>query len=160
MSNKPTTIQQFFKKFPDDETCLKYLFINKYTKDSFNCPKCQRKAKWYPIKTERAFSCQFCGHHIHPTVNTIFEGSSTSLQLWFFAIYLFTTTRNGVSAKELQRQLGVTYKTAWRMGHKIREHMANIDGDNMLSGIIEVDETYIGVKEEEEQKEKLLLWLC
>ena len=66
------------------------------------------------------------------------------MQLWFYAIFMFTTTRNGVAAKELQRQLGVTYKTAWRMGHKIREHMALVDGDGMLEGQVEVDETYVG----------------
>jgi transposase-like protein/DNA-directed RNA polymerase subunit RPC12/RpoP len=147
MTKKPTTIQQFFKKFPDDETCLKHLFLQRFGK-VYDCPKCERKAKWYPIKAERAYSCQFCGHHIHPTVGTIFESSSTSLQLWFYAIYLFTTTRNGVSAKELQRQLGVTYKCAWRIGHKIREHMAEVDGEDPLSGIVEVDETYVGGKGE------------
>jgi transposase-like protein len=66
------------------------------------------------------------------------------LQLWFYAIYLFTQTRSGVSAKELQRQLGVTYKAAWRMGHEIRKHMAFVDGDDPLSGTVEVDETFIG----------------
>lgn len=61
-------------------------------------------------------------------------------------MYLFTTTRNGVSAKELERQLGVTYKCAWRMGHEIRKYMAEVDGEDMLSGIVEVDETYVGGK--------------
>ena len=129
---KPATIQQFFKKFPDDESCLKHLFNVRFGQ-GYKCPKCHKKAKWYAIKAERAYSCGDCGHHIHPTVGTIFEASSTSLQLWFYAIYLFTT-RSGVSAKELQRQLGVTYKCAWRMGHKIREHMINTDGDDKLEG--------------------------
>jgi len=70
----------------------------------------------------------------------------TSLQSWFYAIYLFTTTRHGVSAKELQRQLGVTYKCAWRMGREIREHMALADGEEVLFGEVEIDETYIGGK--------------
>ena len=73
--------------------------------------------------------------------------SRTSLQLWFFAIFLFTKSRNGVSGKELQRQLGVTYKTAWRMGHEIRKHMANVDGDTPLGGsgkTVQIDETFIG----------------
>jgi len=61
-------------------------------------------------------------------------------------MYLFTTTRSGVSAKELQRQLGVTYKTAWRMGHEIRKYMGKVDGDSGLSGHVEVDEVYIGGK--------------
>ena len=64
--------------------------------------------------------------------------------MWFNALFLFTTIRNGVSAKEIQRQLGVTYKCAWRVGHNIREHMAQVDGDSVLSGTVEVDETCIG----------------
>ena len=112
-----------------------------------NALKCKRSAKWSKIKAERAMSCQWCGHHIHPTVGTIFENSQTSLQIWFYAMYLFTITKNGVSAKELQRTLGVTYKTAWRIGHKIREHMANVDGEDMLGGpgkAVEADETFVG----------------
>jgi transposase len=84
-------------------------------------------------------------------VDSIFEKSRTSLQLWFYAIFLFTTSRHGVSGKELQRQLGVTYKTAWRMAALIREHMAAIDGDAPLGGageVVEVDETFIGGKTE------------
>jgi transposase-like protein len=75
---------------------------------------------------------------------TFLEDTRTSLQDWFYAIYLFTTSRHGVPAKELQRQLGVTYKTAWRMGHKIRERMALVDGDEPLSGVVEIDETMVG----------------
>jgi transposase-like protein len=86
------------------------------------CPKCERKANWYRIKAERAYSCQWCGHHIHPTAGTPFEDTRTPLQLWFYAIYLYTTSRHGVPAKELERQLGVTYKTAWRMADLIRQH--------------------------------------
>ncbi|MDG2003882.1 MAG: IS1595 family transposase, partial [Novosphingobium sp.] len=85
-----------------------------------------------------------CGHHLHPTVGTPFEKSRTPLQLWFYAIFLFTTTRNGVAAKELERQLGVTYKCAHRMAAKIREHMADVDGDGILDGIVEADETFVG----------------
>jgi len=77
-------------------------------------------------------------------VGTPFEKSHTPLQKWFYAIYLFTTSKHGVPAKELQRQLGVTYKTAWRMGHEIRKYMGNVDGDNGLSGEVEMDETYVG----------------
>lgn len=142
---KPITLRQFFKQFPDDQSCLEHLFNVRFGQ-GYKCPKCEREAKWYPIKSERAYSCQWCGHHIHPTVGTLFEKSRTSLQLWFYAIYLFTTTRHGVSGKELQRQLGVTYKCAYRMGQQIREHMANVDGESPLSGHVEIDETYIGGK--------------
>lgn len=139
------TVRQFFQQFPDDESCLAHLFEIRFGQ-GHQCPKCERAAKWYALKGERAFSCQWCGHHIHPTVGTPFEASRTSLQTWFYAIYLFTTTRHGVSAKELQRQIGVTYKCAWRMGHEIRKHMADVDGETPLSGQVEIDETYIGGK--------------
>lgn len=80
-------------------------------------------------------------------VGSIFEKSRTPLQIWFYAIFLFTTTRHGVSAKELQRQLGVTYKTAYRMGKLIREHMAAVDGEAPIGGegkVVEIDEVYVG----------------
>jgi transposase len=137
------TVREFFTQFPDDETCLNHLFDVRFGQ-GHNCPKCGRKAKWYRMQAERAYACQWCGHHIHPTAGTLFEDSRTPLQLWFYAIYLFTTSRHGVPAKELERQLGVTYKTAWRMGHEIRKHMAEVDGELPLSGQVEIDETYIG----------------
>ena len=143
---KPATIRQFFQRFPDDESCLLHLFDVRYGQ-GHECPKCERKAKWYRLESEKAFSCQWCGHHIHPMVGTIFEKSRTPLQLWFYAMFLFTTSKHGVSGKELQRQLGVTYKTAWRMGQQIRKHMAAVDGDDRIGGegkIVEVDETFIG----------------
>jgi len=143
MKIKGMTIREFFAIYPDDETCLEHLFGVRFGQ-GYTCPKCNRAARWYRIKAERAYSCQWCGHHLHPTVDTPFESTRTPLQFWFFAIYLFTTTRNGVSAKELQRQLGVTYKTAWRMGHEIRKHMALVDGEEPLDGTVEIDETFIG----------------
>jgi transposase len=146
MAQKPLTTAQFFKLFPDDETCLQHLFEVRFGQ-GFLCPKCERTSKWFRIKAERAYSCQFCGHHLHPTVGTPFAKTRTPLQLWFYAIHLFTTTRHGVSGKELQRQLGVTYKTAWRMADEIRKHMAQVDGDHDIGGFtkqVEVDETFVG----------------
>ncbi len=139
------TVKEFFQQFQDDAACLDHLFNIRFGQ-GFKCLKCEREAQWYALKNVRAYVCQWCGHHIHPTVGTPFEASRTSLQSWFFAIYLFTTTRHGVSAKELQRQLGVTYKAAWRMGQEIRKHMAEVDGEDPLSGSVEIDETYIGGK--------------
>jgi transposase-like protein len=124
---KPLTTAAFFRLFPDDETCLQHLFTVRFGQ-GYTCPSCERPSNWYRIKAERAYSCQWCGHHLHPTVGTPFAKTRTPLQLWFYAIHLFTTTRHGVSGKELQRQLGVTYKTAWRMAALIREHMADVDG--------------------------------
>ncbi len=144
--SKPTTIRDFFKQFPDDDACLAHLFNVRFGQ-GHECPKCERDAKWYPIKAERAYSCQWCGHHIHPTVGTLFEASRTALQLWFYVMFKFTQTRHGVSAKEVERETGVTYKTAWRMCKMIREHMAKIDGEDPLGGEgqhVEIDETVVG----------------
>lgn len=138
-------VREFFAEFPDDEACLQHLFNVRFGQ-GFECPKCKKASKWYRIKAERAYSCTHCGNHLHPTVGTPFEDSRTSLQMWFYAIYLFTASRHGVSGKELERQLGVTYKTAWRIGHEIRKHMAYVDGEEPLSGQVEIDETYIGPK--------------
>ena len=145
---KQLTIREFFRQFPDDETCLQHLFNVRFGQ-GHTCPSCGRPSNWYRIKAERAYSCQWCGYHLHPTVGTPFALTRTPLQHWFYAVYLFTTTRNGVAAKELQRQLGVTYKTAWRMAGLIREHMASIDGEALIGGVgkeVEIDETIIGGK--------------
>lgn len=145
---KQTNVRQFFQQFPTDEACLEHLFNVRFGQ-GHTCPKCERDAKWYRLQSEQAFSCQWCGHHIHPMVGSIFEKSRTPLQLWFYAIFLFTTSKHGVSGKELERQLGVTYKTAWRMAKLIREHMAEVDGEAPLGGagkVVEVDETYVGGK--------------
>jgi transposase len=137
------TIVEFFQRYPDDEACLAQVFEARFGQGHI-CPNCERAAKWYRIKATRAFACQWCGWHLHPTAGTLFEDTRTPLRLWFYAIYLFTTSRHGVPAKELQRQLGVTYKTAWRMGHEIRKHMAAVDGDDPLSGTVEIDDVMIG----------------
>ena len=143
--SKPLTIQQFFALFPDDDTCLDHLFRTRFGEQVL-CSKCHRVSKFYRLASELAYSCQWCGHHLHPMVGTPFEKSHTSLQRWYYAMYLFTATRHGVSAKELQRQFGCSYKTAWRMGHEIRKYMSALDGDGPLDGNVEADETFIGGK--------------
>ena len=137
------TVTDFFRKFPTDDACLEHLWQVRFG-DHIECQKCGKEGKFYRLSKAPAYACPRCGHHIHPMVGTPFARSHTPLQKWFYAMYLFTTTRHGVSAKELQRQLGVTYKTAWRMGHEIRKYMAKVDGDGTLDGIVELDEAYIG----------------
>ncbi len=144
---KQLTVHEFFKRFPDDDSCLNHLFSVKYG-ETVECPKCGKTSKFHRLKKMPAFACPQpkCGYHIHPMAGTPFARTRTPLQKWFYAIYLFTTSRHGVAAKELQRQLGVTYKTAWRMAHEIRKHMGHVDGDDNLSGHVEVDETMVGGK--------------
>lgn len=137
------TVQEFFNKFSTDEACLEHLMMLRFGNPLY-CPKCGAEGQFAKLKKLPAYACPTCGHHIHPMVGTPFERSHTSLQKWFYAMYLFTTTRHGVPAKELQRQLGVTYKTAWRMGHELRKYIAQIDGDPPLGGHVEADEVYLG----------------
>jgi transposase len=143
--SKPISIQEFMQIFPDDDACLEHLFKTRYGAD-FACPHCGLIGKFHKLSKVPAYSCQGCGDHIHPMVGTPFYNSHTPLQKWFYAMYLFTTTRHGVPAKELQRQLSVNYKTAWRMGHQIRKYLGLVDGDAPLSGHVEADETMIGGK--------------
>src|SRR5207244_2645841 len=86
--------------------------------------------------------CQACGFRIHPLKGTIFERSSTSLHLWFYALYIMSSTRCGISAKQLERELGVTYKTAWRIFNRVRNLLMTQDAEP-LDGQVEVDETWI-----------------
>ncbi len=139
------TIQEFFKQFPDDDACLAYLMSLRHG-DVLECPKCGKEGRFARIRKMPAYSCPTCGHHIHPMVGTPFHRSHVPLQKWFYALYLFTTTRHGVPAKELQRQLGVSYPTAFRMAHKVRDYMGALDGEPPLTGHVEVDETYVGGK--------------
>ena len=136
------TFYEFDKDFPDDATILEFIVGLLYP-DGIYCPKCERVTKHHRVKGRTCYSCQFCGHDEYPLVGTIFENSATSLKLWFHAIFLMSQTRCGISAKQLERELGVTYKTAWRMANKIRSLLQD-DNDEPLSGEVELDETYYG----------------
>ncbi|MGH8771036.1 MAG: IS1595 family transposase, partial [Burkholderiales bacterium] len=141
------TFKQFQKQYPDDDACLLAILHRRYRKLD-HCPSCGVESKLTRIEGRRAFACQE-GCHTYPCAGTIFEHSPTPLTLWFHGMYLMTATRNGVSAKELQRQLGVTYKCAWRIGHQLRVLMAaraKAQNPSPLSGHVEIDETYIGGK--------------
>ena len=139
---------EFVREFPDDEACLQWLWRNRFSPDGVHaqCPKCEteRSFKRYATKQRRqSWACTTCGHFLHPTAGTIFHKSSTSLHLWFYAMHLMTSTRCGISAKQLERELGVTYKTAWRMANLIRNELM-VQDDEPFSGEVEADETYVG----------------
>ena len=108
------TIKQFNEKYIDDNACLHEIFLSRYSHLK-NCPECNGKFSYYKVKARKCYSCAYCGHQLHPLADTIFHKSSTNLKNWFYAIFLFSTFKNGVSAKELERQLGVTYKCAYRI---------------------------------------------
>lgn len=138
------TLMEFDRDFPDDAACLDFLLRELYPNGIF-CPLCKKVTTHHRESGRPSYACQNCGHHEHPMVGTIFEGSATSLRLWFYAMYLMASTRCGISAKQLERELGVTYKCAWRMFNKIRSLMQE-DETEIFTGTVEMDETYVGGK--------------
>ncbi len=140
----PYTKKDFDRQFPDDATCLEWLKNSLYP-DGIYCNTCEAITKHHRVASRPSYSCDHCGHHVHPTADTIFHKSPTSLTTWFYAIYLMAQTRCGISAKQIQRETGVTYKTAWRMFKQIRSMLDEQEpGQLGGKGGVEMDETYYG----------------
>jgi transposase len=157
-SHSDYSVTEFLAEFPDDAACLEHLWRTRYSPDGehAHCPRCdaEKVFKRYATKQGRqSWTCTACGLHVHPTAGTIFAKSSTSLKLWFHAMYLMTSTRCGISAKQLERELGVHYKTAWRMFNKIRNELMKDDA-KPLKGKVEVDETSWGGRPRRKLKNK------
>lgn len=132
----------FMASFKTEKDCLDYLREKRYA--GFTCPKCGNQ-KFYMIYSRKCMECSRCMHQEYLTAGTIFHKSSTPLMKWFFAIMQLTQSKKGISALQLKTQLKVTYKTAWRIAHKIREAMDKDDDDHdLFGGITQVDESYIG----------------
>ena len=143
---KKYSIAQFRKDFPNEKACLIHLAAQRWP-DGIHCPKCAKVTRFHARNNRRKMACQVCGYQVAPTADTIFHKSATPLSLWFHATFLMASTRCGISAKQVERELGVTYKTAWRMCHLIRKQLD--EGNSPLgggSGDVEIDETYIGGK--------------
>lgn len=136
------TIKELKREFGTEEKCLTYIFKARYG-DVEICPHCGKPFSYSKVSGRKKYKCAYCGGELAPLADTIFHKSSTSLVLWFHAIYLFSVSKNGVSAKELERQLGVTYKTAWRMANQIRKLFAE-EIEQPFENTVEVDETYVG----------------
>jgi transposase-like protein len=144
-SESDYSLIEFMRDYPDDAACLDRLWRDRFAPDGHHahCPKCDRERKFHRTSTRASYTCDSCGLHVHPMQGTIFEKSTTSLQLWFYAMYLIASTRCGISARQLGRELGVTYKTAHRMFKKIRTELMDDEGDEPLSGDVEIDETSV-----------------
>ena len=130
MSKSPSaspafSVREFFARFPDEEACLTHIMAVRFGGTTMDCPSCACEATFHKLHDRRVYACPECRFQIAPTANTILHDTRTPLVSWFYAMYLFCTTGHGVSGKELQRQLGVTYKTAYRMGMQIRKLTAN-----------------------------------
>jgi transposase len=155
---KSMTLKRFQKQFPTDDACLEHLFRTRYGSEIV-CPKCGQIDSYHRLRNMPAFTCN-CGHHIHPMAGTPFERTRTPLTTWFHVMFLFCASRNGVSAKEVQRQTGVTYKCAWRMCNEIRKYMGWVDGDTSLGGpdkVVEADKAFIGGVDKRGQDDKVIV---
>jgi transposase-like protein len=123
-ADTPYTLPAFHKEFPTDDVCLEWLKRRLFP-DGIYCSPCGRLTRHHRVKGRKSYACQHCGHHVHPTAGTIFHKSATPLTTWFYAIFLITSAEYRISIRQLQRELGVTPKTASRMSRRIR---ALLDG--------------------------------
>lgn len=139
---KPLPAEDFNRELPDDDTCLEYVKEQRFPGGMTHCQKCGKETKHHRIAGRTAYSCQYCGTQVYPLAGSIFEKSTTSLRTWFYALYLMGSTRCGISAKQIQRETGVTYKTAWRMFRQIRTLLSE---DLQFEGpTVEIDELTTG----------------
>ena len=138
----PKSLRQFQVEFATEEACQKYLAACRWP-DGFLCPQCGHRQA-YILEQKLRWQCAACRHQVSLTSGTVLHNTKTPLTVWFWAAYLMTTDKRGVSALLLQRQLGLSrYETAWMMLHKLRRAMVNAAREP-LHGEVEVDDTWIG----------------
>jgi transposase-like protein len=137
------TVKDFNAEFPTDDACLEHVKEERWPDGVTHCDKCGIERKHHRVSGRTAYACQVCGNHIYPLAGTVFEKSTTSLRTWFYAMYLMGSTRCGISAKQIQRETGVTYTTAWRMFRQIRSLLSE-DGLQLEGSTVEMDEMFHG----------------
>jgi transposase-like protein len=143
MSELEIDLPKLIERFHSEDKCHAYLEGLRWP-DGIRCPRCDSD-KISRIKARRQFDCDGCRYQFSVRVGTVFHDSKLPLWKWFLAVYMMGESRKGISANQLKRMLGVSYKTAWFLCHRIRSSMTQ-DGDELLGGIIEADELYVGGK--------------
>lgn len=146
MYQEPITFMQFKERFSNEDACRQHLYNLRWG-NGFSYPKCGCD-KCYSITTRGLYECANCRYQASVTAGTVMEKTHIPLQTWFWAIYLFTKDKRGMSATLLSRELSLGYKSAWFLLHRIRKAMAARDSLYELSGIVELDDTYIGAPDE------------
>lgn len=137
------TIMEFMKRFGTEDACREYLYHLRWP-EGFVCPKCGVMDEPYHIKCRNQYQCRHCNHQASVTAGTIMDKTRTALTKWFMAIYLMGQDKRGCSALKLKRELKIAYDTAWTMSHKIRKAMGERDSNYLLSGIVEIDDSFFG----------------
>ena len=135
------TVKDFDREFPTEDACLEYIKEKRFPGGMALCVNCKIERKHYRVSGRTSYACHACGNHLYPLAGTIFHKSTTSLRTWFLVIRLMASTRVGISAKQIQRETGVTYKTAWRMMKQVRKLM---EDKIYLKGPVEIDEAEFG----------------
>lgn len=145
MDDYPANLMEFEARFANEKACREYLFAQRWP-GGFRCPRCEGSKAW---PTDRGlWHCAACGHQVSVTAGTIFQDTRKPLQMWFRAMWWVTSQKTGASAVGLQQVLGLgSYQTAWTWLHKLRRAMVR-PGRDRLSGLVEVDETYVGGHED------------
>lgn len=151
----PRTALEFERRFATEEDCMAYLRSVRWP-DGFRCPRpgCDGRKSWQ-LRSRLLDECAACGHQVSITAGTLFHGTRKGLLLWFRVLSQFLVAKSGCSAKDLQRQHGVSYQTAWTWLHKVRACMDRL-GAKKLSGAVEVDEAYVGGTDDKRHKGRSL----
>lgn len=139
------TVREFRASFGDEQQCGEHLSRQRWP-EGFCCPRCAGPSRGY-ISARQVHECARCGYQCSVTAGTIFHKTRTPLTSWFWAIYRMSYDKKGISAMQLAKEIGVSYPTAWLMLHKIRKAMSDRDQRYRLSGLVEVDEGYVGGEE-------------
>ncbi len=141
---KGLSMTEFMAQYGSEAKCRRALFRSRWPK-GFRCPACQGRA---PSRFRREgqiyYQCRVCRHQTTLLAGTVFEATKLPLRTWFLAIHLLTSTKTNMAALELKRHLGVTYRTAWRMKHKVMEAMMRREESRQLSGFVQIDDAYLG----------------
>ena len=119
------TVADLSREFPNDDACLEYIKEQRWPNSVAKCEKCNIERKHYRVAGRKAYACNRCGNHIYPLKGTLFARSATSLQTWFYVMYVMASTGPRITAKRIQRETGVTYKTAWRTLRQLRQVTVN-----------------------------------
>jgi transposase-like protein len=121
------SVADFNREFASHDACLEYIKEQRWPNGVTKCEKCGIERKHHRVTGRTAYACDHCGNHIYPLTGTVFAKSTTSLKTWFYVMYLMGSTRCAISAKRIQRETAVTYKTAWRTFREIRRLLTNED---------------------------------
>ncbi len=145
----PTTLIELMQLYPTEDACRRALFEHRWP-GGFSCPRCGHRRAWH-LSGRDLYECARCHYQGSLTAGTVLARTRTDLRKWFLAIWLLASTKKAPSAAELSRQLGVTVKTAWLMRRKITHAMSRAEGELMLTGLVELDEAFVGGKRSGQQ---------